>query len=376
MSTQQSLSEDIETVANAEANDDQLVTVAIAPDESLEAVRGRVEEDHAEAEYLNEREEVQKPLKQAMEETRRILHDYEETPENGLVAYAGVVDGDLVTKVFDDLPDPVTETTYGYANEFDTAPLEASTSGTDTYGLVVVARENAVVGRYDGETIERIETIESDVPSKQAAEGGKEDRFEGRSQERKAEFFDSVGESLERAFLNPTTGESDPDTDTDAPAHGDVSVAGLLVGGSEVTVEQFENGGHLPERLADATLGTFNVEYSSETGLRQLVDAAEDAGALDGSDARETLDRFFQALADDDESAVGGREDVDEALEYGAVETLLLADSLPAEDVQTLRARVEEEGGTCVVVPESLDRSERLQEAFDGVGALLRFDVE
>jgi peptide chain release factor 1 len=335
-------------------------------------MRGRVEEDHAETEYLNDREEVRKPLKQALEETRRILHDYEETPENGLVAYVGTVEGDLVTKVFDDLPDPVTEATYGYANEFDTTPLEPSTSGTETYGLLVVARESAAIGRYDGETVEHIETVESDVPSKQAAEGATEDRFEGRSQERKAEFFETVGDALSRAFLEAEHGESE----TDAPAHSDTAVEGLLLGGSEVTAEEFRNGDHLPDRLADVTVGPFSVEYGTESGLRQLVEAAEAAGALDTTDAREALERVLDALAAADESAVGGREDVDDALEYGAVETLLLAESLPAEDVQTLRARAEEEGATCIVVPESLDRAERLQEGFGGVGAVLRFDVE
>ncbi|SEO29746.1 peptide chain release factor 1 [Halogranum amylolyticum] len=372
MSTGDTLSDEIETISDAEADGEQLVTVAIPADESLEAMRGRVEEDHAEAEYLNDREEVRKPLKQALEETRRILHDYDETPENGLVAYVGTVEGDLVTKVFDDLPDPVTEATYGYANEFDTTPLEPTTSGTETYGLVVVARESAVVGRYDGETIEQIETVESDVPSKQAAEGGKEDRFEGRSQERKAEFFETVGDVLSRTFLEAEHGESE----TDAPAHDDVSIAGLVLGGSEVIVEEFRKGDHLPDRLADVTVGSFSVEYGSEAGLRRLVDAAEEADALDTTDARAALDRFLDALAADDESAVGGRDDVDEALEYGAVETLLLSESLPAEDAQTLRARAEEKEATCVVVPEALDRAERLQAGFDGVGAVLRFDVE
>ena len=372
MSTGESLSAEIETIADAEADGEQLVTVAVPADESLEAMRTRVEEDHAEAEYLNDREEVRKPLKQALEETRRILHDYDETPEHGLVAYVGTVEGDLVTKVFDDLPDPVTEATYGYANEFDTTPLEPSTSGTETYGLVVVGRESAVIGRYDGEAIDQIETVESDVPSKQAAEGGKEDRFEGRSQERKAEFFDAVGDTLSRAFLEATYDESE----TDAPANNDSSIAGLLLGGSEVTVEEFRSGDHLPDRLADVAVGPFSVEYDTESGLRQLVEAAEETDALDTTDAREALERFLDALAADDESAVGGRDDVDEALEYGAVETLLLAESLPAGDVQTLRARAEEEGATCVVVPESLDRAERLQAGFDGVGAVLRFDVE
>jgi peptide chain release factor 1 len=372
VSDDNTLTERIEAVANAEAEDDQLVTVAIPPGEPIETMRERVQEEHAEAEYLNEREEVRKPLKQALEETRRILRDYEETPDHGLVVYVGEVGGDFVTEVFDDLPDPVGGTTFRYANEFDVTPLGPSTSGTNTYGLVVVARESAALGRYDGETIEHVDTVESQVPSKQAAEGGDESRFEGRSQERMEEFFERVGDAVAREFAESPPVDSNPA----GSSVSEPGVAGLLVGGSEVVAERFHEGDHLPEPLSGAVSGPFDVEYASESGLRQLVDAAEATDALDVTEARDALERFFDALGDDDRAATGGREEVDEALEYGAVETLLLAESLPAEEVQTLRARAEEKEAGCVVVPEDLDRAERLEEAFDGVGALLRFPVE
>ncbi|WP_394740532.1 baeRF10 domain-containing protein [Natronococcus roseus] len=367
MTDDTTFSERFETISNADADGEQLVSVSVPPTESVDEMRQRVEEDHAEAEYLNDREEVRKPLKQALEETRRILHEYDETPENGLAVYVGTVGDDLVEVVFDDPPAPIGDRTYGYANEFDTTPLEPSASGTATHGLLIVARESATLGRYDGETIEQVESIESDVPSKQDATGRDEDRFQGRSEERRTEFFDSVGDAVERVFLDsPPEGEE--------PASHDLE--GLLLGGSEVTAERFHDGDHLPEALTDEVLGPFNVEYAAETGLRQLVDAAEAAGALEATDAREALDRFFDALDEEDEHAAGGVEDVEEALEYGAVETLLLAESLSAEEAQTLEARAEEEGASTIIVPTGLDRAEQLQEAFDGVGALLRFPVE
>lgn len=367
MSDDTTFSERFETISNADADGEQLVSVSVPPAESIDEMRQRVEEDHAEAEYLNDREEVRKPLKQALDETRRILHEYDETPENGLAVYVGTIGDDLVEAVFDDPPTPIEDRTYDYANEFDTTPLEPSASGTATHGLLIVARESATLGRYDGETIEHVESIESDVPSKQDATGRDEDRFQGRSEERRTEFFDSVGDAVERVFL-------DSPPEGDEPASHDVE--GLLLGGSEVIVERFHDGDHLPEALADEVLGPFNVEYAAETGLRQLVDAAEATGALEATDAREALDRFFDALDEDGEHAAGGVEDVEEALEYGAVETLLLAESLSAEEVQTLEARAEEEGASTIVVPTGLDRAEQLQEAFDGVAALLRFPIE
>jgi peptide chain release factor 1 len=372
MSTDGSLHERIETVSNADADGEQLLSVAVPPGDSLDEMQERVEEEHAEAEYLDVREEVRKPLKQALEEARRILHEYDETPENGLAVYTGVVDTELVQYVFDDLPTPVSEATYGHANEFDTDPLEPATDRTDEYGLLVVARESATLGRYDGERIEHVDTVESDVPSKQAAEGRKEDTFQNRSEERTSEFFDEVGDAAAQVFLDGAPA----DAVDDATPGTEFQASGLLLGGSEVVADQFRDGDHLTEPLADAVVGPFEVEYASEQGLRQLVTAAEDAGRLEPTDAREALGRFFDALEDEDEAAVGGREDVEEALELDAVETLVVAESLPEEDVQTLAVRTDEQGGDCVVAPTGLDRTDRLEEAFDGAGALLRFPVE
>ena len=71
-----------------------------------------------------------------------------------------------------------------------------------------------------------------------------------------------------------------------------------------------------------------------------------------------------------------GREDTEEALDYGAVETLLVSEALSTDEIHSLEREVEEEGGDLVVVPEGFDRGARFSEGFGGVGALLRFPVE
>lgn len=358
----------IEAVDTATADTDRLLTVAVPATAPLGETLERVEADHAEANYLDTDETTQTYVEDALEEIRRILHDYERTPENGLVVYAGVVDSDLRTYVFDDLAEPVTESVYERSNEFDTSPLDvrvAPTADAPTHGLLIVTRESAVLGRYDAETVELVDEVTSDVPSKQAAEGRSEDRFQGRSDERADEFFDAVGTAAERVFLEDAgTGSDDPDAGIDR----------LVLGGSEVMVERFEDGDHLPDRLADRVAGPFEVAYASEQGLRELVEAAEDVDALDVGEARETLDTFFADL-DGDDPAVYGHEDTAEAVDNGAAETVLLADSLDAADAQILARQAAETGADTVVVPTGYDRGERFAEGFDGVGAILRHPV-
>lgn len=356
------LRERIESVEDASADRTSLVTVAIPPEEDLEAVRNRIEHDHAESEY-GDSGPTNQFVEEGLEELRNTLRDYEETPDNGLVVYAGIVDDELVEFVFDDLPSPIDEFVYEQSNEFDTEPLESMTEPSATYGLLLVERGGAVLGRLEGEEVVPVGTMENEVAEEtpslddapEEAEGG---ALEDRQAEWKEGFFDDVADAAEREFL------------------GDEPVDGLLIGGTEITVEEFTGDDRLDHRLQDLLAGTYSVEYASEQGLRQLAERAE-SKLTEAEDlpAREALDEFFDRL-DDDEEVVYGRETVDEALTYDAVETLLLSESVPAEEASELAERAEEIEADHVIVPTDIERGEQFEEGFEGYGALLRFEIE
>ena len=352
------LRERIDAVEAAESDDNDLITLAVPPEKPIGAVLERVEEETVEAEHLDS-DETTRAFRKALDRLRHLLHGFDETPENGLVLYVGVVDGDLVEYVFDDLPNPVPESMFAVSNVFETAPLEGTTGPSRNYGLLVVERGGAALGRLDGDRIEVVETFDSDVMGKTRAGGQSADRFERRREEQLDDFLTEVAEEAERAFL---------DSDLD----------GLLVGGTTVTADEFLDGEYLDYRLAEMVVGdAFSVEYASEQGLHQLVEKArkplDDAGERE---VREALDRFFTGLREDEGAVVYGREATEEALEYGAVETLLVSEALDSKVVRELGARADEEGGDRLVVPTDFDDGVRFHEGFGGVGALLRFPIE
>ncbi|GGM70125.1 peptide chain release factor subunit 1 [Halarchaeum rubridurum] len=341
----------IEAVADASADDDRLVTVAVAHDESLGSMLERVEEAHAKAEYLDGR--ASEPLREAYEAAARALRDVGETPADGLVVYAGVFDGDSETFVFADPPGRVEESRFEHGNAFVTEPLEGGGTGTATVALVVVERGGAALGRLDESGVTALETLDSDVPGKTRAGGQSADRFRRRREERKREFFASVGEAAGRVF-------DDPDA--------------VALGGTDVTVAAFREGEHLPGRLASRLAGTYAVSHADPSGLDELASKARgDVTSLD-AEVREALAEFFERLPDGE--VAYGRETVDDALTYGAVERLLVAETVPASERETYAKRVEDEGGKLVVVPRDVAGGDRFVEGFDGVGALLRFPVE
>jgi peptide chain release factor subunit 1 len=361
MTTDYELRERIEAVSAAEGGGTDLLTVAIPPDRSLGAVLERVEEDHAEAEYLDADESSQ-ARRQVLETARHRLHDYDGTPEHGLVLYVGALEGEGVEEyVFDDLPGPVDEFHFEWDNEFDVSALETVTQPSATYGLLVVERGGAALGRLDGDRVELVETIESDVMGKTKAGGQSADRFERDRERQKHEFFQEVATEAERAFL----------------ADGEPAVDGLLVGGTTITVDEFTDGDYLDHRLASLVVGgEFSVEYASEQGLHQLAEKGRDA--VDDAEqeaVHEALERFRERLHDDADEVAYGDEETDRALEYGAVETLLVSGGRPPDDVREYEERTAEEGGEVVVVPPETEDGARFDETF-GVAALLRYPVD
>lgn len=351
------LHERLDRLSSATADRDVLVTLAVPPGESVGEARRPVETDYAEASQLDE-QSFPKPLTDALETVRSELNEYDEIPENGLAIYAGAPDGDLVTAVFDDLPVPIDESVYRHANGFDLEPLEEITEPESTHGLLVVERGGAALGVLEDEGVDVIDTFDSDVPGKSGAGGQSAERFERDRERRKRAFFDTVADRAEQAFL------------------GDDPVDSVLLGGTTGTIETFQEEADLDHRLADRIAGEFAVEYASQQGLEQLADQGQETlDERDREGPREALEEFFDRVGGDDPVAYG-HEEVDDALAFDAVETLLVSTALEGTTLQEFGDRAETQGGETVVVPDDFPDGNRFETAFDGVAALLRFPID
>jgi len=104
---------------------------------------------------------------------------------------------------------------------------------------------------------------------------------------------------------------------------------GVLIGGPSPTKEEFEKGNYLHHEVQKRIIGLFDVAYTNEDGLSELVDAAKDA--LKGMTVikeKAFMDRFLKELVKDDGLAAYGEESIRRNLEIGAVDILLLSANL------------------------------------------------
>jgi peptide chain release factor subunit 1 len=183
------------------------------------------------------------------------------------------------------------------------------------YGLLVLDRREAYWGFLRGNRIEPIGGATSTVPGKMRKGGQSAARF-GRLREIAInEFYTKVGERSSAIFL--------------AEKDFFERFKGVLIGGPSPTKEEFEAGSFLHHEIQKKIIGLFDVAYTNEDGLAELVDAAKDA--LKGMGVvkeKEFMQRFLKELVKDAGLAAYGEESIRKNLEIGAVDILLLSANL------------------------------------------------
>lgn len=111
---------------------------------------------------------------------------------------------------------------------------------------------------------------------------------------------------------------------------------GVIVGGPGPLKDKFNGDDFLDYQIKDKVLGIVDTSYTGIPGLQELVERGEDlikeASAVK---ERHLMEKFFGHLEKDDGLAVYGIDEVKQALEYGAVDILLIS-----EDFDWLRVKL------------------------------------
>lgn len=275
-----------------------------------------------------------------------------QTPDNGVAIFCGVVDGETVKYVVDDPPNEIPENRYVCSNEFETDPLIAAIDTSDEYIVVVIERGKACIGKKKGNLITIIDNIDSHVMGKTKAGGQSADRFRRRREKQKSNFFRKVIKEIRTLALRS-------------------SVEGVIVAGTNITVDEFMKMDH-DHRVEEKMLGPYNVSYASKSGVEQAVSKAQnDIQEEEVKEQREILDRFFNGLTEND--VVYGIEETEQAIEWKAVDTLIVSEDVDTPDYYIRTA--EEIGADVRMVSSGFEKAEIFRSEFEGVGAILHYPI-
>ncbi|MFX0032419.1 MAG: peptide chain release factor aRF-1 [Candidatus Hodarchaeota archaeon] len=245
------------------------------------------------------------------------LKNISSTPENGLIMFSGAIPqsntpGTEKNELYIvDPPERVKTFRYHCASEFLLWPLEEMIVPKETYGLLVIGRQESAVGYIKGSHVEVVREYTSGIHSKHRAGGQSQRRFERLIEEGEKQFYRRISAEISELFLDME------------------DLQGIFIGGPGQSKEKFVNDESLDYRLREKILDVVDLGYGGSEGIRALIEKVKDK-IQDVKYIREkqVMQSFMKEIANDTGMATYGLEDVQKALNMGAVDTLILSEKL------------------------------------------------
>ncbi|MCS7130916.1 MAG: peptide chain release factor aRF-1 [Archaeoglobaceae archaeon] len=297
----------------------ELITLYIPPDKNIADIANQLREELSQASNIKSKQ-TRTNVITGLEAILNRLKLYRKPPEHGMVIFSGLVTINGKEKHITEIlepPEPVPLYKYHCDAKFYLEPLKDMLREKKLYGLIVLDRREATIGLLKGRRIEVLDYDTSMVPGKHRQGGQSSVRFERLREIAIHEFYKKVGDMASNAFL----------------PHKD-KLVGILIGGPSPTKDEFYQGEYLHHELQRKVLGLFDVGYTSESGLYELVDKAKDVlSEVDLVREKNLMSRFLYEISRDG-LAVYGEEEIRRYLELGAVDILLISEDLRLERVR------------------------------------------
>ncbi len=295
----------------------ELVTIIIPPDRQVSDARSLLQNEHGQAANIKSKG-TRKNVQGAIESALSTLSKYKNAGEHGIALFVGsIIIGNnknkMVNIVVEEPPQPLISFRYRCDSVFELTQLEDMLVDKKSYGLFVIDRSEAAFGIASGKRIHVQEHLVSNIMGKHRQGGQSAQRFERLIEEAAHKFFKRATEHACSYWL--------PNLE---------NIQAIIVGGPGATKDfVVKNDYFHHEIVKKIAKTTFDVGYSNDSGVRELV---ENAGAMMGEielDAeRQVMNAFLSELVKPAPKATYGEKMIREALEQGAVGRLLISEGL------------------------------------------------
>ena len=300
----------------------ELVTIIIPPDRQISDARTMLQNEHGQAANIKSKS-TKKNVQGAIESAISTLNRFKTPGEHGIAVFVGaIIVGNnktrMVNIVIDDPPQELLSFRYRCDSKFELTQLEDMLVDKKSYGLFVIDRAEAAYGIASGKRIHVQEHLVSNIMGKHRQGGQSAQRFERLIEEAAHNFFKRATEHACDYWL--------PLLD---------NIQAVIIGGPGATKDFVVKNEYFHHEIAKKIAKTtFDVGYSNESGVRELVD---NAGTLMGEielDAeRQLMNRFLEELIKTQPKATYGEMMIKKSLDMGAVDTLLVSEGMRKNSV-------------------------------------------
>jgi peptide chain release factor subunit 1 len=338
----------------------ELITVYVSAGYDVVSVQKQLEAEKSTAKNIKSTS-TRKNVVDALDKIVRYIKDLKKNPENGLAIFCG-----NISKIEgqDDLqlwsvepPLPLKTRLYRCDKDFVLEPLREIMEVSEIFALLVMDRKEATIGMLEGKRIELLQKMTSGVPSKVRAGGQSSQRFHRITEGLTKEFYKRIADEMKNIFYE------------------NKKLKGILIGGPIPTKDEFIDEEYLPTLLRNKIIGRVDIGGSDESGLKELVEKSQDIlASQEIVYEKKLMEKFFNTLGSKPDFVVYKQDTVKKALEYGAVDTLLLSKDYDRELMKELKIIADQNGTKIEMVSTETEEGKQFFQ-LSGVGALLRYKL-
>lgn len=311
----------VKMLTSARGNGTSMISLVVPPKDQISRVSKMLSDEYGTASNIKSRVNRLSVLG-AITSTQQRLKLYTKVPPNGLVLYCGMVlnDEGKERKMNIDFEPfkPINTSLYLCDNKFHTEALNELLDDDDKFGFIVMDGNGCLYGTLQGSNREVLHKFSVDLPKKHGRGGQSALRFARLRLEKRHNYVRKVAETAVQMFI----------TDNKC------NVRGLVLCGSADFKNDLQSDDNFDPRLLKAVIKTVDVSYGGESGFNQAIElSAETLGSVKLIQEKRLIQKWFDEIAMDTGKYCFMIKDTLNALEQGAVDTLLVWDQLDADRV-------------------------------------------
>ncbi len=298
-----------------------LVSLYIPPGTRLSDINSQLRDEYGTATNIKDKS-TGKAVQSALSSIMSRMKNLTNPGENGIAIFCGITQTNKVEYFLIYPPERVGIKLYVCDYVFHIDHLKDMLESKLRYGLALVSRGGATLAIVQGSRLDIIWDEDSFVPGKTRMGGQSQRRYQRLVDEAAQRWFTKVATKMNDTFMN------------------NYPVEGIVVGGPALSKAEFLESKEIDYRLKEKVIGIHDVGYLKSPGIRELLEKAED----DLSDfelikERKLTQKFMEHLGKDTGLAAYGEKQVREALDKGAVDTVLVS-----EDVDRVNMEIKCDG--------------------------------
>ena len=306
----------IKSLEKARGNGTSMISLVIPPKGQISMMQKMLTDEYGTASNIKSRVNRLSVLS-AITSTQQKLKLYSKVPPNGLVLYCG----DMITEegkekkvTFDIEPyKPINTSLYLCDNKFHTEVLSELLEADDKFGFIVMDGQGTLFGSLSGNTRTVLHKFSVDLPKKHGRGGQSALRFARLREEKRHNYVRKVAEVAVQNFI----------------VNDKVAVKGLILAGSADFKTDLAKSELFDNRLADKVINIVDISYGGENGFNQAIElSAETLANVKFVQEKKLLTTYFDEISQDTGKFCYGIEDTLKALDLGAVDKLIVFESL------------------------------------------------